>query len=48
VYWLPGFADAEAVLAGLLGEGDVCVLMGAGDVDTLARTLAAKAEEHGG
>ena len=39
VYWLPAFADAEPVLRGLLGEGDLCVVMGAGDVDVLARTL---------
>jgi UDP-N-acetylmuramate--alanine ligase len=39
VYWLPTFADAEPVLRGLLGAGDVCVAMGAGDVDLLARRL---------
>jgi UDP-N-acetylmuramate--alanine ligase len=39
VYWLPTFADAEPVLRGLLGAGDVCVVMGAGDVDLLARRL---------
>ncbi len=39
VYWLPTFADAEPVLRGLLGAGDVCVVMGAGDVDGLARKL---------
>jgi len=39
VYWLPTFADAEPVLRGLLAPGDVCVVMGAGDVDQLARTL---------
>jgi len=39
VYWLPTFADAEPVLRELLGTGDVCVVMGAGDVDTLARRL---------
>jgi UDP-N-acetylmuramate--alanine ligase len=39
VYWLPTFADAEPVLSGMLGEGDVCVVMGAGDVDALGRTL---------
>jgi UDP-N-acetylmuramate--alanine ligase len=41
VYWLPGFEAAEKVLAGVLGEGDLCVVMGAGDVDVLARRLAA-------
>jgi UDP-N-acetylmuramate--alanine ligase len=39
VYWLPTFADAEPVLRGLLDTGDVCVVMGAGDVDLLARRL---------
>ena len=33
VYWLPRFDDAAAVLDGLLGAGDVCMVMGAGDVD---------------
>jgi UDP-N-acetylmuramate--alanine ligase len=41
VYWLPGFEAARAVLAGLLREGDVCVVMGAGDVDRLGRELVA-------
>jgi UDP-N-acetylmuramate--alanine ligase len=39
VYWLPTFAAAAPVLDDVLGEGDVCVVMGAGDVDALARTL---------
>ena len=39
VHWLPTFADAELVLWGLLGEGDLCVVMGAGDVDALGRRL---------
>jgi UDP-N-acetylmuramate--alanine ligase len=39
VLWLPRFAEAEPVLRGTLTAGDVCVVMGAGDVDTLARTL---------
>ena len=39
VYWLPRFADAAPALQGLLDEGDVCVIMGAGDVDVLARML---------
>jgi UDP-N-acetylmuramate--alanine ligase len=41
VYWLPGFEAARAVLSGLLREGDVCVVMGAGDVDRLGRELVA-------
>jgi UDP-N-acetylmuramate--alanine ligase len=39
VYWLPTFAVAEPVLREMLGEGDVCVLMGAGDIDDLGRRL---------
>ncbi len=41
VYWLPSFADARLVLGELLHQGDVCVVMGAGDVDVLARELVA-------
>jgi len=40
VYWLPGFEEAERVLASMLAKGDVCVLMGAGDIDRLARGLS--------
>ncbi|HEX3434378.1 MAG TPA: UDP-N-acetylmuramate--L-alanine ligase [Solirubrobacteraceae bacterium] len=39
VYWLPSFDDAAAVLEGLLEAGDVCMVMGAGDVDALGRRL---------
>jgi UDP-N-acetylmuramate--alanine ligase len=38
-YWLPPFAEAEPVLRGLLREGDLCLVMGAGDVDALGRAL---------
>jgi len=48
VFWLPGFADAERVLAGILEEGDVCVVMGAGDVDRLARNLLTAGGAAGG
>lgn len=41
VYWLPSFAAAEGVLKDVLGEGDVCLVMGAGDVDALGRRLVA-------
>jgi UDP-N-acetylmuramate--alanine ligase len=41
VYWLPRFEDAEPVLRDLLGAGDLCLVMGAGDVDELARRLLA-------
>ncbi len=39
VYWLPSFADSEAVLEDLLDAGDLCAVMGAGDVDGLGRRL---------
>jgi UDP-N-acetylmuramate--alanine ligase len=39
VYWLPTFAEALPVLAGLLEQGDVCVLMGAGDIPALSSEL---------
>ncbi len=39
VYWLPTFADARRSCSGLLGEGDLCLVMGAGDVDALGRRL---------
>jgi len=41
VYWLPDFDAAASVLDDLLGEDDVCLVMGAGDVDALARRLVA-------
>jgi UDP-N-acetylmuramate--alanine ligase len=41
VWWLPKLDDAEAQLRGELGEGDLLVTIGAGDVDELARRLAA-------
>jgi UDP-N-acetylmuramate--alanine ligase len=39
VYWLPTFAEAQPVLAGLLQGGDLCVLMGAGDIPALSADL---------
>ena len=41
VHWLPTFADAAPVLRAMLGERDLCIVMGAGDVDELARALVA-------
>jgi UDP-N-acetylmuramate--alanine ligase len=41
VAWLPGFDDARAFLASSLRAGDLCVVMGAGNVDALGRLLAA-------
>ncbi|MFZ0040056.1 MAG: UDP-N-acetylmuramate--L-alanine ligase [Solirubrobacteraceae bacterium] len=41
VAWLPGFEPAEAYLRDSLATGDLCLMMGAGNVDSLARALAA-------
>jgi UDP-N-acetylmuramate--alanine ligase len=48
VYWLPGFAEAGQVLRGILEEGDVCLVMGAGDVDALGRGLVEADEQLAG
>jgi UDP-N-acetylmuramate--alanine ligase len=39
VAWLPALDDARELLAGLLRSGDLCLVMGAGDVDRLAHAL---------
>lgn len=39
VAWLPAFADAKPFLRATLRDGDVCLAMGAGDVDALGRSL---------
>ena len=39
VWWLPALDDAERVLRGELGQDDVLLTLGAGDVDGLARRL---------
>jgi UDP-N-acetylmuramate--alanine ligase len=44
VWWLPTLEEAQAVLSGTLGEGDVVVTLGAGDVDQLAGRLVAGLE----
>ena len=41
VLWLPTFDAAEPVLRGLLRDGDLCLVLGAGDVDALGRRLVA-------
>jgi UDP-N-acetylmuramate--alanine ligase len=39
VYWLPTFAHAEPVLRTVLRGGDLCLLLGAGDINTLGPRL---------
>jgi UDP-N-acetylmuramate--alanine ligase len=39
VLWMPTFAAAEQALHGLLRSGDLCVVLGAGDVNALAGRL---------
>jgi UDP-N-acetylmuramate--alanine ligase len=39
VLWLPGFDDARPVLAELLRDGDLCLVLGAGNVVELGRGL---------
>jgi len=39
VWWLPELADAERELRAELGEGDLLLTIGAGNVDELARRL---------
>ena len=41
VLWLPTFDAAEPVLRALLRDGDLCLVLGAGDVDELGRRLVA-------
>jgi UDP-N-acetylmuramate--alanine ligase len=38
--WLPQLDEARSFLESILREGDLCILMGAGNIDTLARALA--------
>jgi len=39
VAWMPGFDDAEHFLRAVLREGDLCLVLGAGDIDELGRRL---------
>jgi UDP-N-acetylmuramate--alanine ligase len=41
IVWAPSFNDAEAKLRAELGPGDVLLILGAGNVDTLATRLTA-------
>ncbi len=40
--WLPTFDDAERVLAARLRAGDLCLILGAGDVRALGERLVAQ------
>jgi UDP-N-acetylmuramate--alanine ligase len=39
VAWMPDLGDAERFLRSILRAGDLCLVMGAGNVDSLARAL---------
>ena len=41
VAWTPGFDEAERVLRSVLRDGDLCLVLGAGDIDALGRRLVA-------
>jgi len=41
VLWLPDLGGAERVLRAELREGDLCLVLGAGDIDSLGRRLVA-------
>jgi UDP-N-acetylmuramate--alanine ligase len=41
VAWMPDFASAEAYLRSRLRDGDLALMMGAGNIDGLARSLVA-------
>ena len=45
VYWLPGMEEAGRAIAGMVGEGDLVVTLGAGDVDKVAAALATRPDE---
>jgi UDP-N-acetylmuramate--alanine ligase len=39
VAWMPSFDEARRFLGGALRPGDLCLVMGAGDIDALGRSL---------
>jgi UDP-N-acetylmuramate--alanine ligase len=41
VAWMPTFEQARAFLESILREGDVCLVIGAGNIDALGRALVA-------
>ena len=42
VAWMPTLAEAERHLRGLLRDGDLCLTLGAGDVDSVGHRLAGR------
>ncbi len=42
VAWLPSFDSARRLLSATLKAGDICLMMGAGDIDALGRSLIAQ------
>ncbi|MGI8572711.1 MAG: UDP-N-acetylmuramate--L-alanine ligase [Solirubrobacteraceae bacterium] len=42
VAWLPSFADASGFISATLRSGDLCLLMGAGNIDSLGASLVAR------
>ena len=42
VHWLPAFADARPILERTLRAGDLCLVLGAGNVVELGRSLVAQ------
>jgi UDP-N-acetylmuramate--alanine ligase len=47
VAWLPGFDEARRFLRATLRPGDLCLLMGAGDIDSLGRSLVESSRASG-
>jgi UDP-N-acetylmuramate--alanine ligase len=41
VTWMPGFDQARSFLGSALRRGDLCLMMGAGNIDALGRSLVA-------
>jgi UDP-N-acetylmuramate--alanine ligase len=46
VAWLPAFDDARGFLKSTLRVGDLCLMMGAGDIDALGRSVVAAPVGH--
>jgi UDP-N-acetylmuramate--alanine ligase len=44
VAWLPGFDEARSFLNATLRSGDLCLVMGAGNIDDLGRSLVSGPE----